>query len=87
MLWTDEEFFVEYENLYEFLRETQWDDGKPRKTGTMLITVDAGSLKAVVHDRDGKRCAWVTADTFKQLLNRIDTAIGTATLEWRRDTR
>jgi len=85
--WVDELFELEYPDLYEFLRETKWDDGKARKTGTILITVDVGTLKAVLHDRDGKRCAWFSADEFAVLLQRANKALASSTVEWRKDTR
>lgn len=87
MLWVDEEFGAEHPLLYEFLRETAWDDGKPRKTGTILLTVDVGTLKGVLHDRDGKRCAWFSAESMTQLLRRVDKALESDAVEWRKDTR
>lgn len=87
MMWTDEEFGTEHPALYEFLRETSWEDGKPRKCGTLLVTVDVGVLKCSVHDRDGRRTAWVSSDTFKELMRRVDAALASDSLEWRKDTR
>jgi hypothetical protein len=85
--WVDEEFIASHPSLAEFMRETSWDDGKPRKTGTILIVADGRVLKASVHDRDARRSAWVSADTLCELLVRIDAALGTDSLEWRKDTR
>lgn len=85
--WVDEEFQLEYEALGEFMRETLWDDGKPRKTGTLLIVAEGKVLKCAVHDRDGRRGAWVTAETWKDLLSRIDAGLASDTLDWRKDTR
>jgi len=87
LLWVDEQCGGLYPALYEFLRETQWDDGKPRKTGTFLVTVDQGSLKMVLHDRDGRRCAWMTAETMADLLRRADESLSSQSTEWRKDTR
>jgi hypothetical protein len=85
--WVDEEFMVEYPALGEFLRETIWDDGKPRKVGTLLVVAEGRVIKCSVHDRDARRSAWVTAETFKQLLSRVDAALAADSLEWRKDTR
>lgn len=87
MKWVDEAFFVEYPDLYEFMSETVWDDGKPRKTGTMVIAVEGRVIKASVHDRDGRRSAWVTAEEFATLLKRIDEGLRSDALDWRKDTR
>lgn len=85
--WMDEVFALEHPDLYEFLAESMWDDGKKRSTGTLIIASDGRSIKAKVCDRDGKRGAWVTADTFSDLLRRIDIALHNDDLDWRKETR
>lgn len=85
--WVDEEFMLEYPDLYEFLSEQEWEDKKKRVTGTLIIACEGRSIKAKVCDRDGKRGAWVTAELFTDLLKRIDTALNHDDLDWRKETR
>lgn len=85
--WVDEEFMVEYPALAEFMRETVWEDGKVRRTGTLLIVAEGRVIKCSIHDRDGRRSAWITADTVKTLFARCDAALASDGLEWRKDTR
>jgi hypothetical protein len=85
--WMDEGFRTEHPDLFEFLAETLWDDGKKRLTGTLIFATEGRSLKCKVCDRDGKRGAWVTADTFAEILLRIDTLLHNDDLDWRKETR
>lgn len=83
----DEVFSAEYPTLYEWLRESKWDDGATRKTGAVMILVDGSYLKAWVHDKDGRRSAWVSAESFSLLLQAVDSALAEGRLEWRADKR
>jgi len=84
---SDEVFSGFFPRLFAHMSETRWDDGKPRKTTTLLVFVENGKWKAHVNDRDGKRGFWVTADAWEELLLAADGAIESLSTEWRRDTR
>lgn len=73
--------------LHDHLTETQWDDGKPRKTSTVLIMTENGYWKASIHDRDMKAGAWVTAEAWEELLETLNRKLIEGSLEWRKDTR
>jgi hypothetical protein len=83
----DEEMMAEWPHLYEFMREVAWSDGKPRKTGTLTISVEGRMIKCSTHDRDGRRYFWLSSDTWSGLLRSIDAALRDDTAEWRKDTR
>lgn len=83
----DEVFSGFYPTLFSHMSETRWDDGKPRKTTTLLVFVENGKWKAHVNDRDGRRGFWVSADAWEQLLESADEAIDSVSTEWRKDTR
>jgi len=85
--WSDEYFQVEYPDLFAFMSELVWDDGKARKVGTLTVVAEGKVVKASVHDRDGRRSAWCSAETFAELLKRIDKGLATDSLDWRKDTR
>jgi len=83
----DEEMMAEWPHLYEFMRETVWSDGKPRKTGTLTISIEGRMIKCSVHDRDGRRYGWLSSDTWSGLLKVINANLGDDGIEWRKDTR
>lgn len=76
-----------YPTLTEWLTATVWDDGKPRKTSTLLLMTENGRWKGFLHDRDGKRGFWMTGEAYESLLAAIENGLTTSSVEWRRDTR
>jgi hypothetical protein len=76
-----------YPTLTEWLTETTWDDGKPRKTATLLLLTENGRWKAFLHDRDLKRGFWMTGDAYEGLLAAIEEGLTKSSVEWRKDTR
>jgi len=85
--WMDEVFSLEHPHLFEFMTETSWSDGKPRKVGTLLLVAEGKVIKCSLHDRDGRRAAWITAESLQELLRRVDKGLEFDTLDWRKDTR
>lgn len=83
----DEAFAGFYPTLHGHLVETSWEDGKPRKTSTLLLMTENGRWKAFYHDRDGKRGFWVSAEAYEGLLELIEDAVESSSTEWRKDTR
>lgn len=83
----DEVFEGFYPKLLSHLSETVWEDGKQRKTSTMLLMVENGRWKAFFHDRDAKRGFWVTAESWEWLLESLEAAVESSSTEWRKDTR
>jgi hypothetical protein len=49
-------------SLWDFLSQQEWEDGKARETGTILLFVDGGdgNLKAMIRDRDQGLIAFAT---------------------------
>ncbi len=73
--------------LVEFLTAVKWDDGSVRKSGTVLIVFEDGLWKAWLHDRDGKRSAWVSGRTPVDLASAIEEGFQTDSLGWRADRK
>lgn len=69
-----------------FLFDVRWEDGSPRKTGTITLMVDLGVLKAALNCRDTETSTFVSGQTLFQLLESIEKGLGAGTLEWRRKT-
>jgi len=74
-------------SLHEFLTEIQWEDGKSRKTGTVMILCEDGLWKAWIHDRDNQVSGWWSGESWEGLLEGVNKALGTQTLSWRKDRR
>lgn len=77
----------QFPTLVGFLTDDRWDDGKRRKTGTLMLVHDEGRVKAWVHDLDGARAAWCSAESLWGLLLTVDVGLREDRLEWRADRR
>jgi hypothetical protein len=76
-----------YPRIHEFLVEREWDDGKARKTGTLMVLVEDGWWKVWVHDRDGRASAWYTGTSFDSAMSAAEEALDAGTVAWRPDKR
>lgn len=81
--WVDAEFERDWPYLAAFLKDTQWDDGSLRETGTMLLFVQEGYLKCCLNDRAMNRSAFVTAVSIDCLFDLVEAGLETDKLEWR----
>ena len=69
--------------IYAFLRDTAYEGGRQRVTGTLSFFVQAGVLKCAVNDKDRALCAFVTAPTWAELLQLVNDGICNDSLEWK----
>ena len=76
-----------YPAVWEFLVASSWAPGEPRQTGTVLLVVDEGAVKAWVHDRDGSRSAWLSSGGVASLLGALDGLLREDGLDWRPDKK
>lgn len=83
----DEVFEGFYPTLHGHLVETVWEDGKPRRTSTLLLMTENGRWKAFWHDRDAKRGFFVSAESYEALLGVLEDSVESSSTEWRKDTR
>jgi hypothetical protein len=73
--------------LTEWLTACKWDDGKVRKTGTVMLVAESGTWKAWVHDRDAGRSTWLSAGSIVELLQSLERVCGGSPAEWRVDKK
>lgn len=73
--------------LHEWMTEITWDDGKKREVGTLMVVAEGGWWKAWLHDRDGRRSAWLAGVTLHDLFAAVEDALGSNTVAWRPDKR
>lgn len=83
----DESFLVLFPAMVEWLTESKWDDGKKRETGTAMLLAEGGLWKLWMHDRDGKRSCWISAESLTTLIQRADEVAQGGAGEWRLDKR
>lgn len=69
--------------LHEFLSCAVYDDGSARKTGTLLVFVDSGLLKACLSDRDVSQVAFASANSMAGLLEALEGGLLEESLDWR----
>lgn len=71
--------------LHEFLSLSFWDEGDSRETGTLLLCYGDGRFRAMLHDRDGQRSSWLSAETLEGLWHALEMGLRSGDLEWRPD--
>jgi hypothetical protein len=74
----------QHELTHEFLTGQKWDDGTPRKTGTVMVLWEEGLWKAWVHDRAQMASAWVSGKTQEELWKVIERKFKEGSMEWRK---
>jgi len=82
-VFSDNAFSGDYPTLHEYLFCARWPDGTPRATSTLSIFTDNGSMKLVVNDRDNNRSAFFSAETFRDLLDKVEAALSCESADWR----
>jgi len=75
--------FDKCELLAGWLTETAWDNGEERTPGSLLIFAQDLRWKAMLCDKDGDNIAFVTAETFKGLLEALEKGLRNNSLDWR----
>lgn len=75
----------QYPFVVDFMRQLHWEDGKARKPGTILLTVEDGRWKAWLHDNDASASAWLSGATLTGLFESMEDMLASGGGEWRRD--
>lgn len=73
--------------LLEFLTLSTWEDGSPRKPGTLLIFLDGGTWKACLKDKNGPRVCFVSCPDLDGLLLAVEQGLIDDSLDWRPDRK
>ena len=80
----DAAFQSNYPELARFLCDEYFDDGKPRKRGTLKIWMDDVGVHLYLNDPDSKMGAFTTAEGLTEALMGAEAALGGGTISWRR---
>jgi hypothetical protein len=70
-------------HLWEWLTETQYEDGSPRVLPTINLFVDGNCVKAFLNDRDQSLSLCVSAGSFTALLEALERVLEEGDGEWR----
>lgn len=81
----DDSFGEQCPLLHLFLTAVKDDDGKPRRTSTLMIFAEDGRFKAVLHERQHKLSLWREGETVKGCLDGLESALAGGKAEWRKD--
>lgn len=85
--WSDPGFLLEYPALSEYLSVTEWEEGKPRETSTLLLFVEDGRWVVCLNDRAEGRSVFVSGPTFKAVLASLEEGLQEGSLQWRNKTQ
>ena len=73
--------------LWEFLTASEWEEGETRETGTILIFVEEGRVKACLNDRDQGLVAFTSGVSVEDVFKSADKGLLADTLDWRPSRR
>lgn len=76
---------VQYPALIEYLTLTQWENGKPRQTATLMLFVEDGRVKLRFCDRAKARTLWMSSESLDSLLEALERHLRDGTGDWRKD--
>lgn len=74
-----------YPNLGEFMTRELWEDGTPRRTGTLTVSCQDGAWKGCLTDRETLTKCWGSWDTLQELLDCLEEGLKDDDLPWRPD--
>lgn len=69
--------------LHEHLTGAAFDDGTPRKPSTLFVFTEGGVWKACLGERNDCVNLWAEADTFFELLVRLEGRLADPNASWR----
>jgi len=71
--------------LVEFLNLQKFVDGSPRLTGTLLVFVQDGMLKAMLKDREEGLIGFKSYDSLDGLLDALENDLRDDLVDWRKE--
>jgi hypothetical protein len=79
----DPTFLKAYPAIAEYMTVSQWEDGKPRKLSTMSWSFQEGRWCVCFVDKDSNRLAFLSSETFTDLLKALEKRLSSDSMEWR----
>lgn len=82
-MFADSAFSKQYPYLAAFMFEIRDEHDKPRKTCSVTVFVDAGTLKACLSEPNEAKVLFVTADTVAGLWDALEGQLSGDAPDWR----
>lgn len=61
-----------------------WDDGKVREPWTLKIAMDSERVMLTINDKESKLVSFTNAASFKEAMDKVESALASGTLSWRK---
>lgn len=71
-------------HLGEFLGDSRYEDGTPRRPGTLNVFYEDGKWKGCLNDRDQGLVAFLTGGSLGELLDDVERHLKEGGLDWRK---
>lgn len=81
---SDEEMSLLYPGIWEYMVETAWDDGKPRRTSTLTVFCEDGVVKVCLSDRELDKTTWASGTSLADCLAAMEAKMQAGETEWRK---
>lgn len=79
----DEEFEKDHPAITEFMTLRKGDDGKVRKTASLLVFCEDGLWKCCLSEREEELTLWASSDTLAGLLEALEATLQAPAPQWR----
>jgi len=80
---SDAKFREKYPLLFEYLHDTQWDDGSAREQSSITVKIEQGRFNLALSDKDARASLYITADTIVDGLACFEKALKAGNADWR----
>jgi len=74
---------TQYCELWGFLTQTQFEDGKPRRTGRISLSFESGMLGLLLTDEETGQYAFLNGRSLDDLLADAELRLADGSLNWR----
>lgn len=79
----DDGFAKKYPQLYEYMTEVTYEDGKSRDTSKVQLIYQEGRIVAALQDVEMKRTLFVSGPSLTRALEALEKAVGLPGADWR----
>jgi len=78
------DWMLDHSGIFAFLTDSKWEDGTRRELGTMMVFFEDGWWKVMINDKALKRLAFVSGDTYADVMLQVEDGLNKDSLDWRR---
>lgn len=82
---SDPDWGMQYPILHAFMTMIVDDQGKPRRTSTLMIFCEDGVAKGALRERNHDLTLWMTSSSILGLFTALEEALGKRPIDWRKN--